>query len=125
MTGRITHGAKRNRVFHTLFTFFYSLSFILYFSVPSFSLFFFRCGFKILLPFEMFDNIFVGSSAVFPNRSGPVDHKKKRHLKYDGGTQNRRKTEASRERKITWKRASPAFHERWGNEGARVDKRIG
>lgn len=125
MTGRITHGAKRNRVFHTLSTFFILFLSFFTFLFLFFSLFFFRCGFKILLPFEMFDNIFVGSSAVFPNRSGPVDHKKKRHLRYDGGTQNRRKTEASRERKITWKRASPAFHERWGNEGARVDKRIG
>ena len=43
-----------------------------------------RCNF--LLPFEMFDNIFVGSTAVFPNRPGPVDHKKKRHLRYDGET---------------------------------------
>jgi len=25
----------------------------------------------------MFDNIFVGSSAVFPNRPGPVEHKTK------------------------------------------------
>lgn len=31
----------------------------------------------IVLPFEMFDNIFVGSSAVFPNRPGPVEHKTK------------------------------------------------
>lgn len=30
-----------------------------------------------VLPFEMFDNIFVGSSAVFPNRPGPVEHKTK------------------------------------------------
>ncbi|KYN00829.1 hypothetical protein ALC62_08378 [Cyphomyrmex costatus] len=30
-----------------------------------------------VLPFEMFDNVFVGSSAVFPNRPGPVEHKTK------------------------------------------------
>lgn len=77
MTGRITHGAKRNRVFHTLSTFFILfLSFFTFLFLSFFFLFSFRYGFKILLPFEMFDNIFVGSSAVFPNRSGPVDHKK-------------------------------------------------
>jgi len=38
-----------------------------------------------VLPFEMFDNIFVGSSAVFPNRPGPVKHKRK------GGYENDKK----------------------------------
>lgn len=45
---------------------------------------------NILLPFEMFDDIFVGGSAVFPDRPGPVDHKEKRHLRYDGGNARHR-----------------------------------
>ncbi|KYN34333.1 hypothetical protein ALC56_11440 [Trachymyrmex septentrionalis] len=47
-----------------------------------------------VLPFEMFDNIFVGSSAVFPNRPGPVEHKTKGG--YDTNEMKKRKQPKSR-----------------------------
>lgn len=96
-TQLVTYGAKcHSRVFDATFSLFFSF----FFSFFYFLFLSFKYALNIFLPFKMFDNIFVGSSAVFPNCPGPVDHKKKRHLRYDGETQNR-ETESSRERKIT------------------------
>lgn len=59
--------SRRDFVFRSLVFFFF---FVLYVRL------------ECVLPFEMFDNIFVGCSAVFPNRSGPVEHKNKRRLRH-------------------------------------------
>lgn len=50
---------------------------LFFWEVLSFCFFFLYGGLECVLPFEMFDNIFVGCSAVFPNRPGPVEHKTK------------------------------------------------
>jgi len=64
--------------------------------------FFFKYGLDVL-PFEMFDNIFVGSSAVFPNRPGPVEHKTKgdydKKWKRKPGTRKHCKSKGKRKEK--------------------------